>query len=1182
MVEVSNYASLPVTGEVGKIYVTLDTNKTYRWGGSSYTEIAKGAVESVNTKTGVVTLTPSDIGAEPANVNIQSHISNGNIHVTTGQTASWDAKQNALGFTPENSANKGQANGYTPLGADSKVSVTYLPNTNVIETVQKNGVNLTVSGKTVNVIVPTTPGDIGAQPAGTYSTDIHSNITALNAVSGVNTGDQDLSGYSLTGHTHTGVYEPANANIQTHISNSNIHVTTGQTASWDAKQNALGFTPENSANKGQANGYAPLGSDSKVPAIYLPSGSTGGGDINIIEVVQRNGVALQVTGRTVNVIVPTTPGDIGAQPAGTYSTDIHSNITALNAVSGVNTGDQDLSGYSLTGHTHTGVYEPANANIQSHISNNNIHVTTGQTASWDAKQDALGFTPENSANKGQANGYVPLDGTVKISSTYLPSYVDDVVEVANYASLPVTGEVGKIYVTLDTNKTYRWSGSAYVEIAKGAVESVNTKTGVVTLTPSDIGAQPAGTYSTDIHSNITALNAVSGVNTGDQDLSGYSLTGHTHTGVYEPANANIQSHISNSNIHVTTGQTAIWDAKQDALGFVSETQNKFLRDDNTFQNVDMSVGGYANNLYYDETPSDISGYETLSYTPQVTGYTETITVNGSEGEKLHMNYIYPTAVSVTQIPSGVWSFTFYGKISNNSGITQLGVTYFARSVGGIETDLFTLWSGEINNTVDDWIKFETTNPVFNVELTDRMGIRIKAKTTHNQNITITYTVGDGYGAWLNNPNKIRHSQLRALNEDTSYQHIDSTTSKNTPIDNDALALWDSITSKTVLTSWSNTKTNLKTYFDQSYSSIASVNLKRDKTEIGDAHGFVNPPNLNNFLLSNTGSTIAVTLLVGAGNYKINGTDYTNNGLSLTFTADLGQNFLNINSSGLFKDTGIFIEDLTKIPCCTVSWDGTNAVLADELHKSSRNLAMHKAEHDTDGCRWVRGGVTTFGSLANNTFSALECVVRDEERYHTLVGTKTQGSVVYRNSALTAMITDAPSTRFCKLVETTTGVPYYDLNGVLTALGNNQYGVYWMYATNRKLPANSEYAFVMGQGTYSSLANAQSASQPTFVGMAVAEWKLLYRVIVRSVSGSLNFIQADDLRLTSSGLAVSGSGVSSLPASNVTVIPSGGITATEAQSALTGLDTRLTAVESGGGLTAAQVSDIATIQALIFG
>src|SRR5690606_32515834 len=47
----------------------------------------------------------------------------------------------------------------------------------------------------------------------------------------------------------------------------------------------------------------------------------------------------------------------------------------------------------------------------------------------------------------------------------LPSYVDDVIEVANYASLPVTGESGKIYITVDDNLTYRWSGTTYVLIS---------------------------------------------------------------------------------------------------------------------------------------------------------------------------------------------------------------------------------------------------------------------------------------------------------------------------------------------------------------------------------------------------------------------------------------------------------------------------------------------------------------------------------------------------------------------------------------------------------------------------------------------------------------------------------------------------------------------------------------------
>lgn len=81
------------------------------------------------------------------------------------------------------------------------------------------------------------------------------------------------------------------------------------------------------------------------------------------------------------------------------------------------------------------------------------------------KQDALGFTAENTAAKGAVGGYASLDGTGKVPAIQLPSFVDDVVEVANFASLPTTGETGKIYVALDTNKTWRWGGSAYAEIS---------------------------------------------------------------------------------------------------------------------------------------------------------------------------------------------------------------------------------------------------------------------------------------------------------------------------------------------------------------------------------------------------------------------------------------------------------------------------------------------------------------------------------------------------------------------------------------------------------------------------------------------------------------------------------------------------------------------------------------------
>ncbi|MBQ7564613.1 MAG: collagen-like protein [Lachnospiraceae bacterium] len=72
----------------------------------------------------------------------------------------------------------------------------------------------------------------------------------------------------------------------------------------------------------------------------------------------------------------------------------------------------------------------------------------------------------DSTEKGAASGVAELDSTGKVPSAQLPSYVDDVVEYANQTAFPATGETGKIYVAMDTNKTYRWSGTAYVEISE--------------------------------------------------------------------------------------------------------------------------------------------------------------------------------------------------------------------------------------------------------------------------------------------------------------------------------------------------------------------------------------------------------------------------------------------------------------------------------------------------------------------------------------------------------------------------------------------------------------------------------------------------------------------------------------------------------------------------------------------
>lgn len=89
----------------------------------------------------------------------------------------------------------------------------------------------------------------------------------------------------------------------------------------------------------------------------------------------------------------------------------------------------------------------------------------------------LGISKIGISQIGIAGGVASLDLTGKVPSAQLPSYVDEIIEgylndtdgkfyeESTYIT-EIVGETGKIYVTLDTNKTYRWSGSAFVEISE--------------------------------------------------------------------------------------------------------------------------------------------------------------------------------------------------------------------------------------------------------------------------------------------------------------------------------------------------------------------------------------------------------------------------------------------------------------------------------------------------------------------------------------------------------------------------------------------------------------------------------------------------------------------------------------------------------------------------------------------
>ena len=143
------------------------------------------------------------------------------------------------------------------------------------------------------------------------------------------------------------------------------------------------------------------------------------------------------------------------------------------------------NGLTLSGTTFSlPINNSGTGNVVTGISQNTNGITV-YYGSMPTSADLANYVPLS--QKGMPNGVATLDAMGLIPTTQLPAFVDDVLEFDSLSVFPANGEAGKIYVAKDTNKTYRWSGSMYVYITSGAVDSVAGKTGVVLLDKNDVG-----------------------------------------------------------------------------------------------------------------------------------------------------------------------------------------------------------------------------------------------------------------------------------------------------------------------------------------------------------------------------------------------------------------------------------------------------------------------------------------------------------------------------------------------------------------------------------------------------------------------------------------------------------------------------------------------------------------------
>ena len=211
---------------------------------------------------------------------------------------------------------------------------------------------------------------------------------------------------------------------------------------------------------------------------------------------------------------------------------------------------------------------------------------------------------------GAKGGVAPLDENGIISSTYLPSYVDDVIDgtisddlstFTDTASKAVTPEAGKIYNDITKNKSYRWSGTAYVSLNDGIALGETEKTAY----RGDRG-KVAYEHSQSAHARTDATKTEKSNTNGNIKINGSDVTVYTHPS----SGVTIGSYGPNANATPAYGATFnVPYLTVDADGHVTAASSKTVK----IPDAPTTITGNAGSATKLATP------RTIKFTGDVTG-----------------------------------------------------------------------------------------------------------------------------------------------------------------------------------------------------------------------------------------------------------------------------------------------------------------------------------------------------------------------------------------------------------------------------------------------------------------------------------------------------------------------------------------------------------------------------------
>ena len=500
-----------------RVINSLTISKTGPTSSTTYDGSAVATVytpdQNVNSGSNVVfgTITGSLTGSISGNASTADRVNHALSFVTTGSNtavegavSSFDGSTARSIYVPDQNVNSGSSPTFTAVTAQT-VTASLKGNATTATTLQTarkiNGTNFSGSadittsrwGAARNLQI----ADSEEANTGTVTSIDGSSSAVLHLPSNIEA--------SLTGNA-------TSADKTNHA----LTVTTtgsGTGGTFDGSTSATVYTPDQNVNSGSnvtfgtvtASSYTGTWAGAVLDSARIPTASTS------VKGGVRLGTGLSIASEAISVIYGTTSttayrGDLGSSldartthisyDSTTDSTTIDGALNLGGSVVFTSTPRVGSAQVSLEGHTHVladltdvtatasevGVLHgitatTAELNILDGVTATAAEISRlhGITATTTELNYTHGVTSGiqtqldskvSSSLLGKAGGVATLDSSGTVPASQLPSYVDDVLEYDSLSDLPSKGESSKIYVVLDTNLTYRWTGSGYVEISK--------------------------------------------------------------------------------------------------------------------------------------------------------------------------------------------------------------------------------------------------------------------------------------------------------------------------------------------------------------------------------------------------------------------------------------------------------------------------------------------------------------------------------------------------------------------------------------------------------------------------------------------------------------------------------------------------------------------------------------------